>query len=63
MDQNLKKIIPFALKYKKNAILNVVFNVFYAFFSSILMVTLIPILNVLFKQTEEVFEKPKFSRS
>jgi len=61
MDQNLKKIIPFALKYKKNAILNVVFNVFYAFFSSILMVTLIPILNVLFKQTEEVFEKPKFT--
>jgi subfamily B ATP-binding cassette protein MsbA len=61
MDQNLKKIIPFALKYKKNAILNVIFNVFYAFFSSILMVTLIPILDVLFKQTEKILEKPTYT--
>lgn len=61
MDQNLKKIIPFALKYKKNAILNVVFNVFYAFFSTILMVSLIPTLDVLFKQTEKVIKKPEYS--
>ena len=61
MDQNLKKIIPFAIKYKKNAILNTIFNIFYAFFSSILMVTLIPILDVLFKQTEEILEKPKYT--
>jgi ATP-binding cassette, subfamily B, bacterial MsbA len=61
MDQNLKKIIPFALKYKKNAVLNVVFNVFYAFFSTILMVSLIPTLDVLFKQTEKVIKKPEYS--
>jgi subfamily B ATP-binding cassette protein MsbA len=61
MDQNLKKIIPFALKYKKNAILNVVFNVFYAFFSTVLMVSLIPTLDVLFKQTEKVIKKPEYS--
>ena len=61
MDKNLKKIIPFALKYKKNAILNVVFNVFYAFFSTILMVSLIPTLDVLFKQTEKVIKKPEYS--
>lgn len=60
MDQNLKKIIPFALKYKKNAILNVVFNVFYAFFSTVLMVSLIPTLDVLFKQTEKVIKKPEY---
>ncbi len=61
MDQNLKKIIPFAVKYKKNAILNIIFNVFYAFFSSILMITLIPILDVLFKQTEKIITEPEYT--
>ncbi len=61
MDQNLKKIIPFALKYKKNAILNVVFNVFYAFFSTVLMMSLLPTLDVLFKLTEKVIKKPEYT--
>lgn len=61
MDQNLKKIIPFALKYKKNAVLNIIFNVFYAFFSTLLMVVLIPTLDVLFKQTTKVTTKPIYS--
>ncbi len=61
MDQNLKKIIPFALKYKKNVILNVVFNVFYAFFSTVLMMSLLPTLDVLFKLTEKVIKKPEYT--
>lgn len=61
MDQNLKKIIPFALKYKKNAFLNVVFNVFYAFFSTVLMMSLLPTLDVLFKLTEKVIKKPEYT--
>jgi len=61
MDQNLKKIIPFALKYKRNAILNVVFNVFYAFFSTVLMMSLLPTLDVLFKLTEKVIKKPEYN--
>lgn len=61
MDQNFKKIIPFAIKYKKNAILNIVFNVFYALFSTLLMVTLIPTLDVLFKQTEDIVTKPQYT--
>ena len=61
MDQNLKKIIPFALKYKKNAILNIFFNIFYAFFSTLLMVVLIPTLDVLFKQTTKVTSKPIYT--
>ncbi|WP_396181083.1 ABC transporter ATP-binding protein [Flavobacterium sp.] len=61
MDQNLKKIIPFALKYKRNAILNVVFNVFYAFFSTVLMMSLLPTLDVLFKLTEKVIKKPEYT--
>ena len=61
MDQNLKKIIPFALKYKRNAILNIFFNIFYAFFSTLLMVVLIPTLDVLFKQTTRVTNKPIYT--
>ena len=61
MDQNLKKIIPFALKYKKNAILNIVFNIFYAFFSTLLMVSLIPTLDVLFDKTTKVLTKPEYT--
>ena len=60
MDNNLKKLIPFALKYKKNVILNIVFNIFYAFFSTLGMVSIIPTLKVLFKETEQVTVHPTY---
>ena len=60
MDNNLKKLIPFALKYKKNVILNIVFNIFYALFSTLGMVSIIPTLKVLFKETEEVTVYPQY---
>ena len=61
MDENLKKLIPFAKKYKSNVVLNIVFNVFYALFSTLGMVSLIPTLNVLFKQTKEVTVEPQYT--
>ncbi len=61
MDNNLKKLIPFALKYKKNVILNIVFNIFYALFSTLGMVSIIPTLKVLFKETEEVTVMPVYN--
>ena len=60
MDSNLKKLIPFALKYKKNIVLNIVFNIFYAFFSTLGMVSIIPTLKVLFKETEQVTVHPNY---
>ena len=60
MDNNLKKLIPFAVKYKKNVILNIVFNIFYALFSTLGMVSIIPTLKVLFKETEEVTVYPQY---
>jgi subfamily B ATP-binding cassette protein MsbA len=60
MDNNLKKILPFALKYKKNIILNIVFNIFYALFSTLGMVSIIPTLKVLFKETEQVTVHPTY---
>ena len=60
MDNNLKKLIPFALKYKKNVILNIFFNIFYALFSTLGMVSIIPTLKVLFKETEQVTVMPVY---
>jgi len=45
-----KKIIRFALPYKRYAILNIIFNVFYALFSALSFIALIPMLDVLFEQ-------------
>ncbi|MDN3677905.1 ABC transporter ATP-binding protein [Flavobacterium paronense] len=60
MDSNLKKLIPFALKYKNNVILNIIFNIFYAFFSTLGMISIIPTLKVLFKETEQVTVHPTY---
>lgn len=53
-----KKIIRFALPYKKYGILNIIFNILYAFFGTLAMVSLFPMLSVLFGQTEQVCVKP-----
>ncbi len=62
-DKNLKKLLPFLVKYKKDVILNVIYNVFYALFSTLGMVTLIPTLNVIFEKTKPVTVEPFLSTS
>ncbi len=61
MDANLKKLLPFALKYKNHIYMNVFFNIFYALFSTLLMVSMIPTLKVLFGDTEKVYTKPTYT--
>ncbi len=61
MDQNLKKLIPFALKYKKDIVLNVVYNIFYALFSTLLMISMIPSLNVIFGLNKKITKEPTFN--
>ncbi|MBL4663510.1 MAG: ABC transporter ATP-binding protein, partial [Flavobacteriaceae bacterium] len=58
-----KKIIRFALPYKKYGILNIISNVFYAFFSALSFVALIPMLDVLFiqKEDKEVLQEPIYT--
>lgn len=53
-----KKILRFAKPYRVFALLNIVANIFYALFSTLAMISLFPMLAVLFKQTEPVFKKP-----
>lgn len=53
MDQNIKKLIPFTKPYQSHIIWNVIFNILYALFSTISMLTLFPVLQVLFGKTED----------
>ena len=55
---NYKKIFPFIIPYKKNAILNIAFNILYALFSSLSMVSLMPMLNILFGKQQKITVKP-----
>ena len=56
-----KQIIRFALPYKTYAVLNVICNVFYALFSGLSFMVLMPLLEVLFKKdAEKITEKPTY---
>ena len=53
-----KKILRFAYPYKKFGILNIFFNILYALFGTLAMVSLFPMLSVLFGQTKKVTVEP-----
>ncbi|WP_405225526.1 ABC transporter ATP-binding protein [Dokdonia sp. Asnod1-B02] len=55
-----KKILSYAMPYKVYGILNIICNVFYALFSTLGFVALIPMLQVLFDKTKEVTVKPEW---
>lgn len=61
MDENFKKIIPFAKKFKGHIFWNVFFNFLYALFSTLSFVALFPLMEVLFKMNEAVTELPKYT--
>ncbi|MBA0884110.1 ABC transporter ATP-binding protein [Flavobacterium undicola] len=58
MDANFKKIIPFTNPYRSHVIWNVIFNIFYALFSTLSFIALIPMMNVLFGTSEKINKKP-----
>ncbi|MBT8304437.1 MAG: ABC transporter ATP-binding protein/permease [Bacteroidia bacterium] len=53
-----KKILRFAGPYKRYAVLNIISNIFYALFGTLAMVSLFPMLSVLFDQTKRATTKP-----
>ena len=57
---NFRKILPFALPYKKYAYLNIFFNILYAFFSTLSFVALIPVLKVIFNDKKEIYKQPVY---
>ncbi len=61
MDENLKKIAPFIKPYKFHVVWNVIYNILYAFFSTLSFVALIPMLDVLFGNAQKVLKKPIYT--
>ena len=55
-----KKILRYALPYKSYAWLNIISNVFYALFGTLAMVSLFPMLTVLFDKTKRLEIKPQW---
>lgn len=58
-----KKILEFARPYKHFAFLNILFNIFYALFSTLAFLSFIPMLQVLFQEQDPVFQKPVWNGS
>lgn len=57
MDKNLIKLLPYTKPYKSHIIWNVIYNILYALFSTISMITMFPLLEVLFKKEENAILK------
>lgn len=55
-----KKILKFALPYKKYGALNILFNILYALFGTLSFISLIPMLKVLLGETEALHTKPVY---
>ncbi|PVW14707.1 ABC transporter ATP-binding protein [Marixanthomonas spongiae] len=56
-----KKILRYAQPYKGYAWMNIVSNVFYALFGTLAFVSLMPMLKVLFGNSEKITEVPQFN--
>lgn len=56
-----RKILRFAGPYRRFGALNILFNILYALFSALSFVALIPMLEVLFQQTEPITQPPVYS--
>ncbi|MHA6280758.1 ABC transporter ATP-binding protein [Salinimicrobium sp. CAU 1759] len=56
-----KKIMRFAIPYKRFAILNIICNIFYALFSTLSFLALIPVIQILFDKTKRVAVEPEWA--
>ncbi|MEN3324624.1 ATP-binding cassette domain-containing protein [Mariniflexile soesokkakense] len=59
--KNFKRFLKYLIPYKKFQILSIVFNILYALFSSISMLSLLPMVKVLFEEEEKLREKPMYN--
>lgn len=61
MNRSLLKILSFLKDYKSYSWLNIIFNIFYAFFNVLSIIVFIPTLGILFSTQEKVVKQPVFS--
>jgi len=55
-----RKILEYARPYKQFAILNIICNIFYALFSTLSFIALIPVIDILFDKSKRVAIKPEY---
>ncbi|WP_111309985.1 ABC transporter ATP-binding protein [Confluentibacter sediminis] len=58
--KNFKRFFKYLIPYKKYQMLSILFNILYALFSSISMLSLLPMIKILFDEGEKLKEKPVF---
>ena len=61
MKNYFNRIFKYTIPYKKFFLLNIFANIFYALFGTLSMISLFPMLKVLFNQTESLTTKPIWS--
>ena len=55
------RVLKYGIDYSYFGLLNILFNILYAIFSALAFVSFIPMLDVLFKQTEIIYTKPEYT--
>ncbi|WP_163411160.1 ABC transporter ATP-binding protein [Flavobacterium ajazii] len=58
--KNFKRFLKYLTPHKKNLIISIIFNVLYALFSAVSMLSLFPLMKVLFSDGEKVHVKPVY---
>lgn len=56
-----RKTLKFAAPYKRYAVLNIICNIFYALFSTLSFLALIPVIQILFDKTKRVEAPPRWA--
>ncbi|MCW2119228.1 ABC transporter ATP-binding protein [Flavobacterium sp. 7A] len=59
--KNFRRFFKYIIPHKKNFIISIIFNVFYALFSAVSMLSLFPLMKVLFSDGEKVHVKPIYT--
>ena len=58
-----KRVLNYVFSFKKYFLLNILFSVFYALFSAVAFLSLMPMLEVLFNGVNDIKEKPQLELS
>ena len=61
MKKIFNQLLPYLKNYKKHAMLNMFFNILYAFFGTLSFISLIPMMNVLFDKAKKVSIEPEWT--
>ncbi|MGB2274107.1 MAG: ABC transporter ATP-binding protein [Flavicella sp.] len=60
MNRHFKRFLTYALPYRAKGILSIAFNILYALFTALSMITLLPMLKVIFGETSYLKTKPVY---